>query len=87
MILSLGQKQLLLVAILDNLSLAPRFVFVFVFVFFFKKVEIFIPLEVYTYEVTTCSILLGTSAQLIKLDFFLSVANFKSRVYLVYAAF
>ena len=41
---------------LDNFSLIPRF--------FFKKVEIFIPLEVYTYVVTACSILLATSAQL-----------------------
>ena len=32
--------------------------------FFFNKVEIFIPLEVYTYVVTACSILLATSAQL-----------------------
>ena len=28
---------------------------------FFKKVEIFIPLEVYTYVVTACLILLATS--------------------------
>ena len=32
--------------------------------FFSKKVEIFIPLEVYTYEVTACSILFATIAQL-----------------------
>ena len=38
---------------LDNFSLIPQF--------FFKKVEIFIPLEVYTYVVTTCLILLATS--------------------------
>ena len=44
---------------LDHFSLIPRFCF-----FFFKKVEIFIPLEVYTYVVTACSILLATSAQL-----------------------
>ena len=43
---------------LDHFSLIPRFFF------FFKKVEIFIPLKVYTYVVTACSILLATSAQL-----------------------
>ena len=32
--------------------------------FFFKKVEIFIPLEVYTYVMTACSIFLSTSTQL-----------------------
>ena len=37
----------------DNLSLIPQF--------FSKKVEIFIPLEVYTYVVTACLILLATS--------------------------
>ena len=37
---------------LDNFSLIPRF--------FFKKVEIFIPLEVYTYVVTARLILLAT---------------------------
>ena len=37
----------------DNFSLNPPI--------FFKKVEIFIPLEVYTYEVTACLILLATS--------------------------
>ena len=41
---------------LDNFSLIPQF--------FSKKVEIFIPLEVYTYVVTACSILLATSTQL-----------------------
>ena len=47
---------------LDNFSLIPRF--------FSKKVEIFIPLEVYTYVVTACSILLATSTQLQRyLDF------------------
>ena len=38
---------------LDNFSLIPRFLS--------KKVEIFIPLEVYTYVVTACLILLATS--------------------------
>ena len=38
---------------LDNFSLISQF--------FFKKVEIFIPLEVYTYVVTACLILLATS--------------------------
>ena len=38
---------------LDNFSLIPPF--------FSKKVEIFIPLEVYTYVVTACLILLATS--------------------------
>ena len=38
---------------LDNFSLIPRF--------FFKKVESFIPLEVYTYVVTACLILLASS--------------------------
>ena len=42
---------------LDNFSLIPHF-------FFFKKVEIFIPFEVYTYVVTACLILLATSTQL-----------------------
>ena len=41
---------------LDNFSFIPQF--------FFKKVEIFIPLEVYTYVVTACSILFATSTQL-----------------------
>ena len=40
---------------LDNFSLIPQF-------FFFQKSwEIFIPLEVYTYVVTACLILLATS--------------------------
>ena len=38
---------------LDNFSLIPRF--------FSEKVEIFIPLEVYTYAVSSCLILLETS--------------------------
>ena len=38
---------------LDNFSLNPDF--------FFKKVEIFIPLEMCTYVVTACLILLATS--------------------------
>ena len=37
---------------LDNFSLVPRF---------FQKIEIFIPLEVYTYVVNACLILLATS--------------------------
>ena len=40
---------------LDNFSLIPGFFF------FFTKVEIFTPLEVYTYAVTACVILLATS--------------------------
>ena len=40
---------------LDNFSLILDF---------FKKVEIFIPLEVYTYVVSACSILLATSTHL-----------------------
>ena len=39
---------------MDNFSLIPQF-------FFSKKVEILIPLEVYTYVVTACLILLATS--------------------------
>ena len=35
--------------------------------FFFKKVEIFIPLEVYTYVVTECLILLANSSLLLKM--------------------
>ena len=38
---------------LDNFSLIPQF--------FFKKIEIFIPLEVYTFVVAACLILLATS--------------------------
>ena len=53
---------------LDNFSLIPQF--------FFKKVQIFIPLEVYTYVVTACSILLNYK----DVWFFLSVAIFKSRL-------
>ena len=41
--------------VLDNFSLIPH-----VFFFFSKKVEIFIPLEMCTYEVTACLILLAT---------------------------
>ena len=39
---------------MDNFSLIPQF--------FSKKVEIFIPLEVYTYVVTAYLILLATSS-------------------------
>ena len=46
-------KLYILKGALDNLSLIPQF--------FFKKVELFIPLEVYTYVVTACLILLATS--------------------------
>ena len=38
---------------LDNFSLIPQF--------FFKKIEIVVPIELYTYVVTACLILLATS--------------------------
>ena len=58
---------------LDNFNLIPRF--------FSKKVEIFIPLEVYPYVVTACSILLATSTQLQRyLNFYFRPAIFKSRL-------
>ena len=45
---------------------------------FFKKVEIFIPLEVYTYVVTACLILLATSTSLRRyVNFFLWRPFFK----------
>ena len=44
---------LLLKGTLDNFNLIPHF--------FFKKIEIFIPSEVYTNVVTACLILLTTS--------------------------
>ena len=46
-------QNILIKGALDNFSLIPKF--------FFKKVEIFILLEVYTYVVTVCLILLATS--------------------------
>ena len=46
-------------------------------IFFFKKVEIFIPLEVYTYVVTACLILLVTSTYE-DMWIFLVAAIFKS---------
>ena len=46
--------------------------------FFFKKVEIFIPLEVYTYVATVCLILLATSTNYEDKQIFLAAAIFKS---------
>ena len=55
---------------LDNFSLIPQF-------FFFKKVEIFIPLEVYTYVIDACSLLLATSIQLQRYKDFSFGSHFK----------
>ena len=49
----LFDAKLVIKGALDNFSLIPRFLF--------QKIEIFKPLEVYTYVVTACLIFLATS--------------------------